>query len=134
MSSLPNIIKPMQLDCIGSTTKKRWIGQFLVKCVITHADAFAIDRIYGAMTNNWPYDVDSKLKLKAQSLAQLSVRIMEGPEWWSASKEGQLLVDDEPVYELMLLCKEATDSWNTEVEKRAIVDDSNTVTRDAPKP
>lgn len=135
VNALPNYIVPVSLDCIGEKTGSRWTGTFHVKCVITHADRFAIERMYSAlMPINPSRQLDDELILRAETISQLSVRIELGPPWWDSTKSGQLLVDSEPLYALLNLCQDATKKWNEDLSSKASLGNSNAVSQDAPKP
>ncbi len=129
-NQIPDYMTTVVLDCTGEKSKSKWIGQFKVKCVLTHGDRLAIERMYAELL---PVSVNmsignltegeaannEKMRLLAATIAELSVRIMEGPEWWRSSRYGQLLIDEEPVYELLILCNKASQDWTDQLDRNA---------------
>jgi len=49
--------------------------------------------------------------------AELFVRVIHGPSWWTDSQQGQLLIDTSPLYELIRLVNEEEEKWLKAVEK-----------------
>ena len=128
-NKIPDYIKTVVLDANGEVTKSRWTGTFRVKCILSHADRFALERIY---TQLLPSDtgVDEEVKIKAATIAELSVRVVDGPEWWNSTRQGQLMVDTTPIYELIGLVVKASEEWSHELGKMN-ANESNAV---IPKP
>lgn len=130
MLKLPSIYKTVSIDCVGDVTKTRWMGSFEVKCVMSNADRFEVERFYAKLL---PADVKTteERAVDAATLAELNVRVVSGPAWWASSQGGQTLVEMNPLYELMLRINEAQKAWSDEVDKLANMGDGNVA---APKP
>lgn len=117
---IPDYFTIINLDSVGEVTKSRWIGTFKVKCVLTHMDRMALERVYTELLPPKANENASEdIKLRAATIAELSVRVIEGPEWWNASRNGQLLVDSEPLYDLMVKCNEAYKDWSNRLNQAA---------------
>ena len=118
MNKIPDYIRTIVLDCEGEVTKSRWIGTFKIKAVLSHADTFAVERMYARLlpSNTTP---NEDMKIRAAVISELSVRVLEGPEWWNSTRYGQMMVDSEPLYKLAVKCKEENDKWNEELTKTA---------------
>lgn len=127
MRKLPDIATMITLDSVGETTQSRFIGQFKIKRKLTHADRFQLERIYAQLLPSREREIEEELRLRAAAIAELSVRIIEGPEWWNGSKGGQLLVDSQPLYDLALLCSEEEKKWSQQLEDLAKTEESNAV-------
>ncbi len=124
MTKLPNHIVQINLDSTGEITKRPWIGVFEVKLLMTHAERFKFERLYNELL---PDDkgVDEDTKFKASSLAELAVRIVKSPTWWEGSNNGQLLVDAQPIYDLMLAIAKEYETWLKKVEEIAEQENKN---------
>jgi hypothetical protein len=111
---------------MGEITKERWVGQFQVKAVLAHSDRFQLERLYNQLI---PKDgeVAEDIKLRAATIAELSVRIVKGPRWWDETASGQLMVDMDPLYDLLVLCNKESKNWSEELDKAATMEPSNVV-------
>src|SRR5665213_335663 len=107
MKTLPSTTTTVHLDSIGEISRSRWVGTFTIKCILSHADRFAKARMYAAMVPEKENLMDEEDRLKAEVIAQLSVRVIDGPEWFEATRGGQLMVDAQPLIDLLDLCKNA---------------------------
>ena len=123
---LPNIYATVSIDAIGEKTKSRWIGSFNVKRVLSHADVMEFERMYSRLI---PKGVDpsEERRIQAATLAELTVRIVSGPSWWDSTQGGQLMVDMEPLYQLMIECSKEEKAWSDEIDKLASFGDGNIV-------
>jgi hypothetical protein len=131
VKNLPQMQAQIQLDSEGERTKSRWLGSFTVKRILTHADRFAIERMYSFLL---PKDVNTseEMKVRAATIAELAVRIVSGPQWWEGSNSGQMLVDSNPLYDLLSLCADAEEAWNKELEANSKLESTNAVNLKSP--
>lgn len=127
MKKLPDTTAIVSLDTIGEKTKTRWTGTFKVKRVLTHADNFALERVYALLLPSREREIKEELKLRAAAIAELSVRVIEGPPWWDGTKSGQFLVDSDPLYDLITLCNEEEKRWAQQVEDLAKFEESSAI-------
>jgi len=119
MQNLPNHIKTVILDSTGEITKSKWIGTFRVKCLTSHSDKFAVQRVYSSLL---PTNTDNdELRVRAATLAELAVRVVDGPTWWESTGKGMYMADVAPLYKLLELCNSAADEWAEELEKQSIM-------------
>lgn len=107
----------VQLDVIGEKTKTRWMGSFKIKAQLTHQDRFRVERAYAELMPRNEANAPEEIKMRAQVSAELFVRVIHGPSWWSDSQQGQLLIDTSPLYELIRLVNEEEERWLKAVEK-----------------
>lgn len=119
MQKIPDTIRMVAIDCTGELTKSRWIGEFRAKAILSHADKFKLERIYAELMPENDKFVKENDKIRAAIIAELSVTIVDGPEWWSATRGGQLMADDTPLYELMGACKKMQEKWSNDLEASA---------------
>ena len=134
MKKLPDHIVTLHLDSLGDRTKARWIGQFRVKCVLTNADRFALERMYAALLPTRERDVDEEVRLRAAAIAELSVRVVDGPPWWEATRFGQLMADKQPLYDLVMMANLEEKKWDAAVEELSKFEENNAIVPDADKP
>ena len=127
MKRIPDVQTQVSLDSIGDVTKSRWFGTFLIRRKLTHADRFLIERIYNQMIPKGG-DVLEDLKIRAATLAELQARVISGPDWWESSGRMQLLLDAQPIYDLIALCSKAEADWEKELEDESKVETSNVIT------
>jgi len=125
-NKLPSTYATVSIDAIGERTKSRWIGSFNVKRILSHADMFEFERMYAKLLPKG-VDMSEERKIQAATLAELSVRVVSGPAWWDSTHGGQLMVDMEPLYQLMIECSKEEKSWADEIEKNASFGDGNIV-------
>jgi len=126
MKKLPDTTAMVSLDSVGEKTQSRFIGQFKIKRILTNSDYFALERIYAQLLPSRDREVAEDIRLKAAAVAELSVRIIEGPAWWEGSKQGQLMVDSQPLFDLAMICNEEEKKWSQQVADLA-KEESNAV-------
>lgn len=131
---IPDIYAFIDLDSIGSVTKSRWTGRFKIRCILTHGDRLAISRINAELLPRVAAEASEDDKLRSQIISELSVRVVDGPEWWDATKGGILLVDDEPIFDLIVKVHEAQTEWKKKLEEVANQGDVNANVPGIPKP
>lgn len=118
MKKIPDIIKPIFIDCIGENTKQKYTGHFRVKVLLTNAERFKVDRTYSTLLPD-DKSVDQASKIKAEAIAQLDERVVEAPKWWTDSRGGRDLLDSQPIWDLMIAVNEKFTEWQQELEKEA---------------
>jgi hypothetical protein len=133
MKKLPDHIVTLYLDSMGDRTKARWFGSFRVKCVLTNADRFALERMYASLMPSREREIDEEVRLRAAAIAELSVRIIDGPPWWSATQGGQLMADSQPIYDLAMMVNAEEKKWDAAVAELSKFEDTNAIVPDALK-
>lgn len=118
MSKLPDHITTITLDSTGEITKRPWLGTFKIKLLLSHSERLAFERRYKELLPN-DSGVDDDTKFKASALAELSVRVVEAPDWWDGSKQGMNLVDAQPVIDLLFKVHQGYKEWLEKVEQIA---------------
>lgn len=113
---LPDLTTTIYLDSAGEITKNRYVGSFKIKRVLTNGDLLAIDRFYAKLL---PKDAEESAsedrKIKAAIIAELFVRIIEGPNWWTESRYGQNMIEFQPMYDLIQKCNEEFKAWTDQL-------------------
>jgi hypothetical protein len=116
MQKIPSIIRSVFLDSTGEVSKQKFMGSFQVKVVTTNADKLAIEREYSLLV---PIDehLSPDNKLLASTIAELKVRVLTGPNWFSDAINGQNMLDVNPLYELIIKINEEYKKWQEELAK-----------------
>lgn len=107
------------LDVKGLATGKRYEGNFTVKTRLTRRDAFQADQIRRSIIGPNQSEAMPELIMESFYLAQLKVRIVESPKWWSATNDGLDLEDPNVAEELYKLAKDQEDSRREALLKEA---------------
>ncbi|TAK97629.1 MAG: hypothetical protein EPO08_20995 [Rhodospirillaceae bacterium] len=84
---------PFKVHLIGATTGKAWPGEFRAKKSLSFRDKLAADAYRRELIGGVAGAVDGEAAAAALVISQLSVRLTECPEWWTASKGGLDLED-----------------------------------------
>lgn len=111
----------VNLDSVGDVTGSKFMGTFKIKCILTHADRFELERLYGEMIPRSLDTVPEDLKNKAATIAQLAVTVVQGPSWWYESRQGRNMADTAPLYDLLILCDKSTKDWLDALKKNSDV-------------
>lgn len=115
---LPPFQVPITIDVLGDLTKTRWIGNFVIKRVLTHRDKFDIEKWYKRYLEDDSV-AGNKAKINASALAELRVRVVTGPPWWEGTDFLLDCIDETPIAELLAECAKAYKNWEKEVADQA---------------
>lgn len=109
------------VSVIGEETGTSYTGDFVVKTLLTRRDNFAADErkrlIIGNVSN--PAMVPPHIHGEAYMLSQLSVRVVNGPDWYIRSDNGMDLTDSNIIGEIFRLALEKEDERKTALGKTA---------------
>ena len=111
--------KVIELSTSGTLTGKPYVGSFKAKGVLTRRDQFLADATRRRIIGPNPGDALPALQGEAYMLGQLSVRLVEVPDWWTACANGELLEDGNVIAELYELALGAETSIKEEINKAA---------------
>lgn len=118
MYKLPDVIKTFSINATGEITKLPYVGVFRAKIILTNADRIEIERKYNMLLSS-DSTASENIKLRASALAELEVRVLDGPRWWQDSLSGKNLIDIEPIWAILIKINELAAEWQKEVEKMA---------------
>jgi hypothetical protein len=93
-------VKVIELSTTGSITGKPYIGTFRAKGILTRRDQFLADATRRRIIGPNPSDALPALQGEAYMLGQLSVRIVEAPDWWLSLANGELIEDSNVIAQL----------------------------------
>lgn len=94
---------------VGDVTGERYEGRFAVKDRLSHADHLWQDRTRRLLLGDAPGQQSVRATMTAEMLAQLAVRVLESPSWWSSSQDqtgvaGMTLEDENLLAEVYSKC------------------------------
>lgn len=114
---LPSKEKTFDFDHIGEDTGKEYKGRFTVLASLNvgqkHALALEKTRLLGNYAN--PTD---DLNGFAEILANCRAKIIDAPEWWKQSGQGNTIEDESALVVLYKKIKEAEFEWKEELKKK----------------
>lgn len=100
-------LKQIDFSAVGTETGSSYSGVFKVKTSLSRRDRFQADAKRREVLGPLGEGALSTLQGEAFMIGQLSVRIMQAPDWWSASANGLDLKDENVTPELFEACLEA---------------------------
>jgi hypothetical protein len=115
---LPKNERTFDLNAIGEVTQKEYDGQFTVLCVPSMRDRRDIEIEKGRLAADMSNPTDSLLGL-AIILANIRIRILDAPNWWTQSMGGLDIQDENVLVALYEKVMEAEDLWRKDVKEKA---------------
>jgi len=115
-----DIPNPQKIFYFDYTTEfgNKYEGQFIVKCNLTIGEKHVLEseksRLLGPHAN--PTD---ELVGIAVILSNLRVKIIEAPNWWTQSKGGTTIQEEDLLAELFSKLQEAEIEWKKDLLKKA---------------
>jgi len=110
--------RTVDISCTGEVTGKKYEGSFTVLCSLNigqrHALALEKTRLLGNHSN----PTDDLIGLSV-ILANLRIKVVDGPEWWKQSKGGSTLEDEEVIVTLFEKIQEAERLWKDSLKQKA---------------
>lgn len=113
--------KVIELSTTGNVTGKPYVGSFRAKGILTRRDQFLADAARRRIIGPNPGDALPALQGEAYMLGQLSVRLVQAPDWWLAAANGELLEDGNVIAEVYELALQAENDLKKEINEAAKV-------------
>lgn len=114
---LPENLKSFEFDHVGNDTGYEFKGTFKVVCILNMGQKRQLEvektMLQADLSN--PTDGLSGISF---ILANLRVRIQDGPEWWKQSAGGSLIIDEDALVALYDKVMEAETEWREKVKKK----------------
>lgn len=114
--NLPKNEKTFLFNKIGEVTGMKYEGQFTVKCALSLADKRLIEieksRLSADLQNP-----TGNLDAISRIIANLRVRVINGPEWYNQQVNTMSIIDEEIVFEVYSECLKASEDWIKELKK-----------------
>lgn len=115
---LPKNERTFYFESKGDATHENYKGDFTVICVPDMRARRAIEVEKSRLSADVAHPTDNLAGLSI-ILANLRVRITDGPEWWDSSQGGYNIMDENILVELYDKVLEQEDLWRAEIKKRA---------------
>ena len=113
-------LKTISLSVIGNNTGDPYKGDFKIRTLLTLRQTAAADEARRLILGANSSEAISGIQNLAMAAGQLSVRIVEGPDWWNRAGLGGIdLEDDNILAELFKLCVEAANERRASILKDA---------------
>lgn len=107
------------INVIGEDSGNPYIGDFVVKTLLTRRDRFKADEYRRMLIGANPSEALPDMSMEAYVLGQLLVRIVEAPEWWKNSQNGELLADLNVILQVYELAKAKEDERKKTLQEEA---------------
>lgn len=115
--SLPKNESGFDFTHVGELTGKKYEGQFLVKCVLSLADKRFLEIEKSRLTADL-MNPTGNLSAIGAVVANLRVRVIDGPDWYNQIIMSLDILDEELVFELYGECLKKSDEWRNAVKAK----------------
>lgn len=88
------------ISSTGSTTGRAYTGEFTVKTITTQRDFLKIDEKRRLLLGENAVAASPGAQQSAIVLAELAVKVLESPKWWSDAQNGLDVEDDNIIGEI----------------------------------
>ena len=116
--SLPKNESTFDFEHIGELYGKKYEGQFTVKCVLNLADKRALEIEKSRLTADL-LNPTGNLSALGSVIANLRVRVISGPDWFTQAIMTLDILDEEVVFELYGKCLDKSEEWRESVKVKA---------------
>ena len=113
--SLPKNESAFDFEHIGELYGKKYEGQFTVKCVLNLADKRALEIEKSRLTADL-MNPTGNLSALGSVIANLRVRVITAPDWFSQAIITLDILDEEVVFELYRKCLDESEKWRENVK------------------
>lgn len=111
---LPNKESAFDFDHTGTDTGKRYEGQFKVVCLLDMGQKHRLELEKTRLMGNHPNPTDGLAGI-AIILANLRLKITDGPEWWKQSNGGYSIQDEDVLVALYDKVVAAETEWRKQM-------------------
>lgn len=105
------------LSVVGDSSKVTWAGEFSVKTKLSWRDQLQMDKARRELLGADAQAASPDAVAQAVILAELGVRIVKSPSWWTESNRGLDLVDDNVLTEIYQKVRTVVMGLDKEAEK-----------------
>ena len=116
--NLPKKESSFDFDHTGELTGKKYEGQFTVKCILNLADKRNLEIEKSRLTADL-MNPTGNLSALGSVIANLRVRVIDGPDWFTQAIYSLDILDEEVVFELYGKCLDKSEEWINEVKGKA---------------
>lgn len=118
MINLPKNEKTFMFSKVGEVTGMKYEGQFTVKCALSLADKRLIEIEKSRITADL-MNPTGNLDAIGRVIANLRVRVINGPEWYNQQVNTMTILDEEIVFDIFSEALKASDDWMKELKKES---------------
>lgn len=97
---------------------KKYDGSFTVKCLLSIGEKHRLELEKTRLLGNYPNPTDELIGI-AVILSNLRTRIVDSPAWWSQSRGGDSIKEEDVLGELFAKVQEAEIEWRKEFMDKA---------------
>lgn len=115
--SLPKNESGFDFEHVGEITGKKYDGQFTVKCMLNLADKRILEIEKSRLTADLQNPTGNLSALGAV-IANLRVRIIDGPDWYNQAIMSLDILDEELIFELYAKCLKKSEEWRQSVKDK----------------
>jgi hypothetical protein len=116
--NLPKNEKTFLFSKEGEVTGQKYEGQFTVKCALSLGDKRLIEIEKSRLSVDL-MNPTGNLDAISRIMANLRVRVLNGPEWFNQQINTMTILDEEIVFEVYSKCLEASEEWMKELKKES---------------
>jgi hypothetical protein len=116
--NLPKNEKSFNFSKEGEVTGFKYEGQFTVKCALSLGDKRLIEIEKSRLSVDL-MNPTGNLDAISRVVANLRVRIINGPEWFNQQVNILSILDEEIVYEVYSECLKASEEWIRDLKKQS---------------
>lgn len=116
--SLPKRERKISVDIIGEITGHHYTGDFTVKCSLSILEKQLLGIEKTRLISDYSNPTPDLMGI-ANTLSNLRVKIVKGPEWWTESQAGALIEDENILVHIMDKITLAEKDWREDLKKRA---------------
>lgn len=114
---LPKNESGFDFSHVGEVSGKKYEGQFTVKCMLNLADKRIMEIEKSRLTADLQNPTGNLSALGAV-VANLRVRIIDGPDWYNQIIMSLDTLDEELIFELYAECLKKSDEWRKSVKEK----------------
>ena len=107
---LPKNESGFLFDHEGELTKRKYVGDFKVKCILSIGDKRILEIEKSQLTVDLS-NPTGNLSAIGTVVANLRVRVIDAPDWFKQSIRSLDILDEEVFFELYSKCVEAETEW-----------------------
>jgi hypothetical protein len=117
MFQLPNNEYSFYTKVVGEKTQEHLEGSFTVKCLLSQAEL--VEVAIRTEQYNQGTALPAQFALINRAIAELEVRIIKSPTWWSERGNGRDLYDTNVVFHVFKEAFKAEEEWKKRIEEKA---------------
>lgn len=120
--NLPKNEKTFHFSKEGEITGFKYEGQFTVKCALSLADKRLIEIEKSRLSVDL-MNPTGNLDAISRLIANLRVRVLNGPEWFNQQINTMSILDENIVFEVYSECLKASEDWIKDLKGQSVKGD-----------